>query len=233
LPSGGAILLTCGFHAHRYRLFGTAIIIDGIPAERKMNRTADLDAALGFVIGRIEQEAARSGESLSDEQRFLLNNLPKDSVSSQPYGGDPEIPAQPSPRDAAYERVCAVAKLAHHNDLRLNPASALDWEFAAAVTKLNRHPMSWLLQWAGVKVHRPWWDRWLLIAVALLFIFSVTTVALLMGSEPWTPFQWAGVGAVYIGVLVLLYFASRRIEEWQLIQNIERCRRGPSFTIVT
>jgi hypothetical protein len=41
--------------------------IDGIPAERKMNRTADLDAALRFVIGRIEQEAARSEESLSDE----------------------------------------------------------------------------------------------------------------------------------------------------------------------
>lgn len=93
--------------------------------------------------------------------------------------------------------------------------------------------MSWLLQWAGVKVHRPWWDRWLLIAAALLFIFSVATVALRMGSAPWTPFQWAGVGAVYIGVLVLLYFASRRVEEWQLNQNIERYRRGSSFTIVT
>jgi hypothetical protein len=197
-----------------------------------MSRTADLDVALRFVISRIEQEATRSGESLSDEQRFLLNNLPKNSVLSQPYGGDPEIPAQPIPRDTTYERVCAVARLAHHNDLLLNPASALEWEFAAAVSKLNRHPMSWLLQWAGVKVVRPWWDRWLLIAAALLFIFSVAAVALLMGSEPWTPFQWAGVGAVYIGVLLLLYFASRRIEEWQLKQYIERCRRSSDFTVV-
>lgn len=38
----------------------------------RMNRKADLNVALRFVIGRIEQEAMRSGESLSDEQRFLL-----------------------------------------------------------------------------------------------------------------------------------------------------------------
>jgi len=99
LPTGGAILLPADFGAHSYRLFGTVIIIDGITAERTMNRTADLEAALRFVIGRIEQEAARSGESLSEEQRFLLNNLPKDSVLSQPHGGDPEIPEQPIPRD--------------------------------------------------------------------------------------------------------------------------------------
>jgi hypothetical protein len=198
-----------------------------------VNQTADLDAALGFVIGRIEEEATRSGESLSDEQRFLLNHLPKVSALPEAYGADPESPMVLVPRDTEYERLIGLAKAAHLNDPRLNPASALDWEFAAAVAKLNRHPMSWLLQWAGVKVHRPWWDRWLLIAAALLFIFSVATVALLMGSEPWTPFQWAGVGAVYIGVLVLLYFASRRIEEWQLNQNIERCRRGSSFTVVT
>jgi len=203
------------------------------PPERKVNGRTDLEAALRFVIGRIEQEAARSGESLSDEQRFLLNNLPKDSVLSQPYGGYPEIPAQPIPRDTTYERVCAVAKLAHHNDLGLNPASALDWEFAAAVSKLNRHPMSWLFQWAGVNVRKPWWDRWLLIAAALLLIFSVATVALLAGSQPWTPLQWTGIGTVYVGILALLYFASRRIEEWQLKQYIERCRRGSGFTVVT
>ena len=199
----------------------------------KVNRTADLDAALGFVIGRIEEEATRSGESLSDEQRFLLNHLPKGSALPEAYGADPESPMVLVPRDTEYERLIGLAKGAHLNDLRLNPASALDWEFAAAVAKLNRHPRSKLLQWAGVKVRRPWWDRWLLIAAALLFIFSVATVALLMGSEPWTPFQSAGVGAVYIGGLVLLYFASRWIEEWQLNQDIERCGRGSSFTVVT
>ena len=198
-----------------------------------MNRTADLDTALEFVIGRIEEEATRSGEPLSDEQRFLLNHLPKYSAFSQPYGGDPEIPAQPIPRDITYERVCAIAKAAHHNDLRLNPASALDWEFAAAVSKLSRHPMSWLLHWAGVKQRRPWWDRWLLVAAALLFIFSVGALMLLAGSEPWTRFRWIAVGAGYIAIVVLLYFVSRRIEEWQLRQNIERCRRGSTFTAIT
>jgi drug/metabolite transporter (DMT)-like permease len=82
----------------------------------------------------------------------------------------------------------------------------------------------WLLQWAGVIVRRPVWDRWLLIAAALLLMSSVATAALLAGTEPWTPFRWAGVGAVYIVVLILLYYASRRIEEWQLRRNIEPSR---------
>jgi hypothetical protein len=191
-----------------------------------MDRTADLDVALGFVIGRIEEAAARSGEPLSDAQRFLLNHLPKDSALSQTYVAGPELLV---PRDTAYERLCAIAKNAYHNDLRVNPASALDWEFAAAVSKLNRHPMSWLLHWASVKERRPWWDRWLLIAAALLFIFFVVVLMLLAGNEPWTRFKWTGIGAGYIGMLVLLHFASRRIEEWQLKQTIERCRRGSTF----
>ena len=191
-----------------------------------MNRTADLDAALGFVTRRVEEEATRSGEPLSDEQRFLLYHLPKDSVLRQPYAGDPEFPPVLVLRDTIYERLCALAKAARHNDLSVNPASALDWEFAAAASKLNRHPMSWLLQWADVKARRPWWDRWLLIAAALLFIFSVVGVILLAGEEPWTLFQKTGIGAGYIAILALLYSASRRIEEWQLKQTIERCRRG-------
>jgi hypothetical protein len=56
------------------------------PPSENVNRTADLDAALGFVIGRIEEEATRSGESLSDEQRFLLNHLPKVSALPEAYG---------------------------------------------------------------------------------------------------------------------------------------------------
>jgi hypothetical protein len=209
------------------------LLLSEFPAERKMNRTADLATALRFVIGRIEDEATQSGESLSDEQRYLLTHLPNASVLPQACGSDPESPMVLVPRDTEYERLCAVAKLAHHNDLRLNPASILDWDFAAAVFKLNGHPMSWLLQWAGVKVRRPWWDHWLLIAAALLLIFSVATVAVLAGLKTWTPVRWAGVGAVYIGMLVLLYFASRRIEEWQLKQDIERFRPGSSFTVNT
>jgi len=44
-----------------------------------MNEQEDLGCALAFVIGRIEQEATRSGETLSEEQRFLLHNLPRES----------------------------------------------------------------------------------------------------------------------------------------------------------
>jgi hypothetical protein len=107
-------------------------------------------------------------------------------------------------------RLCGLAKAAHRNDLRLNPALVIDWDFAAAVSKLNGHPMSWLLQWAGVKVRRPWWDRWLLIAAALLLISSFATAALLAGTEPWTPFRWAGVGAVYVVVFVVCFAAESK-----------------------
>ena len=41
-----------------------------------MDRNADLDHALAFGVERIEEEATRSGEPLTAEQRFLLNNLP-------------------------------------------------------------------------------------------------------------------------------------------------------------
>jgi hypothetical protein len=190
-----------------------------------MDRT-DLDTALGFVIRRIEEEALRSGEPLSDEQRFLLNHLPKDSALPQPYAGDPEFPPVLVLRDTTYERLCALAKAARQNDLRQNPSLPLDWEFAAAVSKLYCHPLSWLLQWAGVRVCRPWWDRWLLIAAALLFIFCIAALMLLSGNTPWTRFQWIGFGTAYIAILILLRSASRQIEDWQLKKTIERCRHG-------
>jgi hypothetical protein len=194
-----------------------------------MDRTADLETALGFVVARIEEEAARSGEPLNDDQRFLLNDLPKESDWPQAFGSAPDSWVVFVPRDTTYERLVAVAKAAYHNDLRLNPASALDWEFVAAVAKLNRHPMSWLLDWAGVRVRRPWWDRCLLIAVVLLLLFSVVPLMLLAGSAPWTRFQWTGVGGGYVAIFVLLFLFSRRIEKWQLKQTIQRCRSGPPF----
>jgi hypothetical protein len=191
-----------------------------------MDRSADLDRALEFVIGRIEQEATRSGEPLGNEQRFLLNHLPNDSVLPQAYGGAPEFPAVLVPRDLAYERLCTLAKAAHHNDLRVNPASALDWEFATSVTKLNGHPMSWLLQWAGLKVHRPWWDRPLLVGASLLFTLFLMALMLFGEIETGTRVRWVVVGVGYIVMLLLVFFASRHIEEWQLKQIIEKCRRA-------
>ena len=194
-----------------------------------MKATADLNTSLAFVIGRIEEEATRSGEPLSDDQRFLLNHLPKSSALPIWNGADPEWPAVLIPRDVAFERLCTVARAAHNSDALLNPASTPDWEFAVAVFKLNRHPMSWLLRWAGMKERRPWWDRWLLIVAALLVIFCFAALMLIAGNDPWTRFQWTGIGAAYVAILILLYFASRWIEARQLRQTIERSRRGLTF----
>src|ERR1700694_2687300 len=103
---------------------------------------------LDELDGRLREEATRSGEPLSDEQRFLLNHLPNNSGLPIWNCADPEWPAVLIPGDAEFERLCAVAGAARNRDARINPASTLDWEFAVAVLKLNRHPMSWLLRWA-------------------------------------------------------------------------------------
>ena len=66
-----------------------------------MHPTADLDTSLG----RIEEEAMRSGQLLSDEQRFLLNHLPNNSALPIWNSADPEWPAVLIPRDAAFERL--------------------------------------------------------------------------------------------------------------------------------
>jgi hypothetical protein len=186
-----------------------------------MDRTADLSRALQFVIERIEEEARRSGEPLTEEQRSLLNDLPTHSTIT--HSGDPWALL---PRDTAYERLCGLAKDAHQNDMQLHPTSVLDWEFAAAVLKFHRHPMSWLLQWAGVKERRPWWDQWLLLAAGLVAGFSLLALLLFGANKHLTRFQWAGVATAYATILILLHSASRRIEDWQLELTIERCRSG-------
>ena len=193
-----------------------------------MEQTADLAAALSFVFGRIEEQAMLSGEPLNEEERFLLNNLPTVSTAPEISIGDPEVPVHFVPRDRTYERLCVLAKAARRNDVQLNPAS-LDWDFAFAVAKLCQHPLAWLLQWAGVKQRRPWWDRWLLIVAALLFIAAAVSLMLLVENRPWSYWRWAVVVAGYAGILLLMYFASRRIERKQLERNIERCRSASRF----
>lgn len=100
-----------------------------------MDRSADLNSALSFVIGRIAEQAKLSGEPLSDEQRLLLNHLP----SRTPANWDPEIVVL-TPRNINLERVCALGRAAYQHDRQVNP-TALDWEFAFAVFMLDRHPM--------------------------------------------------------------------------------------------
>jgi hypothetical protein len=83
-----------------------------------MDPTADLGRSLAFVIGRIEEEATRSGEPLSDEERSLLNDLPTDSVVPMRNGSDPESLTVPVPRDTVFERLCALARDARKSDVR-------------------------------------------------------------------------------------------------------------------
>jgi hypothetical protein len=95
-------------------------------------------------------------------------NLAQNLLAELP---DPECPPMLVPRDVAYERLIALARDARHNDVRVNPASDLEGMCAVAVSKFNRHPMSWLLRWTGRKERKPWWDRPLLVGVSLLVTF--------------------------------------------------------------
>jgi hypothetical protein len=132
-----------------------------------VDQTTDLDAALKFVIGRIEEQASQSGKPLNHEQRLLLSYLPS-SISTIVFASDPTF-LVPVPRDINYETVRALGKAAYLKDLGQSRVT-LEWEFASAVFKLNRHPMWSPLQQAGVRDRRPWWDQFLVVIAALLFI---------------------------------------------------------------
>ena len=185
-----------------------------------MNRTVDLDAALCFVAGRVNEQATLSGDPLNAQQSLLLTNLPSSTPAIWIPG--PETPDPPLvPKDVNYERLCALAKAAYLNDRKINPES-LDWEFAFAVFKLNRHPMWGVLHSAGVKMfRRPLWDQLFVIIAAL---FPLIAVILLAWNGPRTLFQWAGIFCGTVAIPLLIYFASRQIEQWQLENHIERCR---------
>jgi len=187
----------------------------------------DLSAVLEFVIRRIEQEALRSGQPLSDEQRSLLNDLPTSSSISHIATGEPESLPEPVPRDTNYEKLIAAAKTAYRQDRELNPSSR-DWEFSISVLKLNRHPMNWLLGWAGVKQPKPWWDRWLLFLAALIFIAGTMTLIVLLAEKPGL-FTKLLLGAGYVALVLVSYLASRGIEVRELERTIEKLRPVSRF----
>src|SRR5258708_8632211 len=131
-----------------------------------MNRTADLNAALSFVTGRVNKEATLSGEPLNAQQSLQLTNLPSSTPAIWLPG--PETPDPPLvPRDVNYERLCALAKSAYLNDRKINPES-LDWGFAFAVFTLNRHPLWALLKHPSVKYRTPPCNSLLLVLPSLL-----------------------------------------------------------------
>jgi hypothetical protein len=188
------------------------IIPDHLPS---MDRTEDLDSALRFVIGRIEEQAKLDGEPLSNEQRLLLDYLP----SSAPGTWDPRYPVL-VPRNINLEQVCALGKAAYQQDSKMNHGS-LNWEFAFAVFTLNQHPMGGLLQSAGMKLRRPRWDGLRLIVTALL---PLVAVILLVWNADKSLFRSVGIGLGCAAIMLLMFFASRRFEKQQLKEEIEKCR---------
>jgi hypothetical protein len=157
---------------------------------------------------------------------LLIKNLPSSTPAI--WFPDPEPPLL-VPRNINYERLCELGKAAYLNDRQVNPAS-LDWEFAFAVFTLNRHPMWGLLRWAGVehrvKHRKPLGDQLLLIITALLLVL---VPILLAWNAPWTLFQLVGMGSGCVAIMLLMYFASRRIEQRRLEEDIERCRLASRF----
>lgn len=193
-----------------------------------MDRSGDLDTALTFVIRRIEEQAMLSGLPLDDDERLLLNNLPKTPRMPSINIGDPVFSSDIRLRDTSYERLCALGRAARLRDVALDP-TMLDWDFAFSVAKLNRHPLSWLLQWAGVKQRRPWWDRWLLVFAALLFVAATMLLLFLVVDKPPVLWRWVVFVVLYVGLILSMYSASGRIERRQLKQNIERFRNASRF----
>lgn len=192
-----------------------------------MDRATDLEAALSFVVRRIEEQAKASGRPLTAEQHSLIQNLPPSNVDYlilAPDLGPPEL----APRNINLEWVRDLAKTAYLNDHEAHPAS-LDWQFALAVFALHHHPMWGLLRYAGLEYRRPLADQLLLIIAALPFLI----VPLLLAWRPWTLFQSLGIGFGFVLATVWLYFASRRIQGLRLKQEIERCRLGSHFVTST
>ena len=201
---------------------------EGVNSMKHMS--SDLETALTFVIERIEEEAERSGAPLSDNERNLLRQLPTEPANPTAYQGYYPEPALPVLRDFSYERLCSLAKNARLHDSRTRPESAHDWEFAAAVLQLERHPMSWLLNWAGMKKRRPRWDRLLLVCTALLivltFLFGAIALSVLAEGrqEVWRRILLIAGGCICTVVVILLYVAVQRLEKRRLKQMIEKYR---------
>jgi hypothetical protein len=189
-----------------------------------MNPNADLEDALTFVVRQIEGEATRSGKPLTEEEGLLLNNLPIAPLFPVTAHSDPEFPPMPVPRDLAYERLIFLAKAARQHDFRLDSMSERKWRYAATVCKLNKHPMSWLLRWSGIREQKPWWDLSLLIICAILLVFYFLALILVGIIETWTRLGWITGGLGYFVVVLLLFFGSRHIEDWQLRREVDKYR---------
>ncbi len=187
-------------------------------------RMSDLQNALNFVSRRIEEEGVRSSRPLTDDQRFLLANLPSEPVLSEAYSVDPDYPPLVTPRELDYEELCTLSKDAYQQDIQLNPVDK-NWLFAKAVTEFHEHPMSWVLGWAGVKLRRPWWDRCLLILAAIAsIIICVVLMSFAIDGHLW--FRWAVFAGGMAVLIALMRSGTRWMVHSQLSRAIERYRQA-------
>jgi hypothetical protein len=200
--------------------------------------SADLETALTFVIERIGEEAERSGAPLDDEELGFLSHLPTQPTNPTITAFNTayeELWPTPVLRDFRFERLCNLAREAHSHDLRTRPDGAREWEFAAAVLQLRRHPMSWLLKWAHIRTVKraSRWDRLLLVATAafvvVLFLLGAFAVSALTDGQRdiWKWTLWVVGGCIYGVLITLLYFAVQRLEARQQEQHIEKYRCNP------
>jgi hypothetical protein len=117
-----------------------------------------LEAALGFVIRRIREEARRSGKPLDENEEDFLWNLPTkptNPLAHPPHYFGEGVLDPLRVRDLQFERLCNLAKNAHKSDIAIKTESARQWNFAAAVLRLNNHPMSWLCSGVASKSGKP------------------------------------------------------------------------------
>jgi hypothetical protein len=195
----------------------------------------DCDAALRFVIEHINREADRTGSPLDENDTELLENMPikptNPTLQGDSFAYEGNLP-MPVLRDFQYERLCTLAKNAHKHDVAVRPEAIQQWVFAAAVLRFHRHPMGWLLEWAGIKVKKAKtpFDGCLLWATGLTVVISlITVVALVLIFSPrqgqLLKFSlWIGGGCLGGGVVACSYFLARRLESWQGEQTIEKYR---------
>ena len=186
-----------------------------------MDRTTDLEIALSFVVHRVEAQAKTSRQPLNGEEYSLLKNLPS-SGADYPIWAPDLGPPELVPRNAALERICTLTKAAYQEDRQFNPES-LSWDFTLAVLTINQHPMTGLLQFAGMKRLRPRWDRLRLVVTALLPVIAVMLIAL---NAKENLLRSVGIGAGCFAIMLFLFFGSKRIEKQRLNEEIERCRVG-------
>ena len=192
--------------------------------------------ASAFVIERISKEAERSGVPLDDGERHFLNHLPNKPTNptaewgfNTAYEGNWPISVL---RDLGFERLCHLAKGARLNDLHTRPQGTREWEFAGTVLLAHRHPLSWLLQWAGIRTvkRHARWDRLLLVGtgtlVVAVFVLGALALSVLTDGQS-DARKWVFCvigGCIYGGFLTLLYFGVRRVEARQQERHIEKYR---------